>query len=93
MRWTRTLKNAGGLIASLSLDMLVFRWLARRHARAMDQTAREAGRSLRTLGEYVRLRSGSLPALPEHSRVLRRTCRRLLNRRFVLAGLRPVRAR
>jgi hypothetical protein len=29
MRWTRTLKNAGGLIASLSLDMFVLRWLAR----------------------------------------------------------------
>jgi len=28
MRWTRTLKNAGGLVASLSLDMLVLRWLA-----------------------------------------------------------------
>ena len=28
MRCTRTLKNAGVLLASLSLDMLVLRWLA-----------------------------------------------------------------
>ena len=28
MRWTRTLKNAGALIAAGSLDMLVLRWLA-----------------------------------------------------------------
>jgi hypothetical protein len=29
MRWTRTSKDAGALIASLSLDMFVLRWLAR----------------------------------------------------------------
>jgi hypothetical protein len=29
MRWTRTLTIAGALIASLSLDMFVLRWLAK----------------------------------------------------------------
>lgn len=44
MRCTRTLKNAGVLLASLSLDMLVLCWLA-----TFDTLERwaEAGRRLR----------------------------------------------
>jgi hypothetical protein len=44
MSWTETSKNAGGLIASLSLDMFVLRWLARfdtpeRWARLLSEQA------------------------------------------------------